>query len=119
MSLEEEINHLAACIVDLQSTMTALTAAMQTLTATAAVEIEAKTDRPTIEVLKFGTDEHTAAMPSWWVQHMQDIRAKPKKHRGRPAGIREESPRRVCRSRCCGAEHHRRSKDDGKCFSCR
>lgn len=110
MSLESSIVQLSAMLESLTIEVITLRAAMQTLTATAAVEIEARTDRPMIEVLKFGTAEHAVEAARFPSQ---------KKRRGRPAGIREESPRRVCRARCCGAEHHRRSKDDGKCSQCR
>ena len=84
MSLESTIVHLSAMLEALTIEVIALRAAMTTLTATAAVEIEARTDRPTIEVLKFGTDEHAHAIEAAGFPAV-------KKRRGRPAGIREES----------------------------
>ena len=57
MSLESTIVQLSAMLEALTIEVISLRAAITTLTATAAVEIEARTDRPTIEVLKFGTDE--------------------------------------------------------------
>jgi hypothetical protein len=120
MSLEANIVHLSAMLDALRVEVIGLRAAMQTLTATASVEIESRTGRPTIEVLKFGTDEHADAIEA---AGFSAVHASPpctvKKRRGRPAGIREESARAVCRSSCCGAEHRRMSPDDGRCFACR
>lgn len=112
MSLEASIVQLSAMLEALTVEVISLRAAMQTLTATASVEIESRTGRPTIEVLKFGTDEHANAFEAAGFP-------KPKKRRGRLAGIREEFPRAVCRSSCCGAEGRRMSPDDGRCFACR
>lgn len=112
MSLETTIVHLTAHIEALQVAVNTLTAAMETLTATAAVEIETRTDRPMIEVLKTTSPEYAHEMRKAGFVPGQ-------KKRGRPAGIREEFPRAVCRSSCCGAEGRRMSKDDGRCFSCR
>lgn len=112
MSLEATIVHLTAHIEDLRVAVNTLTAAMETLTATAAVEIESRTDRPMIEVIKTTSPEYAHEMSKAGFVPGQ-------KKRGRPAGIREEFPRAVCRSSCCGAEGRRMSKDDGRCFSCR
>jgi len=112
MSLESTIVQLSAMLEALTIEVIGLRAAMETLTATAAVEIEARTNRPTIEVLKFGTDDHAHAIEAAGFPAV-------KKRRGRPAGIREESPRAICRSSCCGAEGRRMSPDDGRCFACR
>ncbi len=112
MSLEATIVHLTAHIEDLRVAVNTLTVAMETLTATAAVEIESRTDRPMIEVIKTTSPKYA--------HEMSKAGFSPgRRKRGRPAGIREESPRAVCRSSCCGAEHHRMSKDDGRCFACR
>jgi len=41
-----------------------------------------------------------------------------KKHRGRPSGIIEASPRQVCFSSCCGSEGHRWSRVMKGCKGC-
>ena len=112
MSLEANIVELSAMLDALRVEVIGLRAAMETLTATASVEIESRTGRPTIEVLKFGTEDHADAITAAGFPAV-------KKRRGRPVGIREESARAVCRSSCCGAEHRRMSPDDGRCFACR
>jgi hypothetical protein len=113
VSLEDQMNNLAAQLERVEVALNTLAAAMATLTATAAVEIEARAERPTIEVLKFGTDDHAAAVEAGGFAPVV------KRGRGRPRGIREQYPRAICRSSCCGAEGRRMSPDDGRCFECR
>lgn len=56
------------------------------------------------EVLFSDTPSTIANLPS----------TKPRKPRKK-----ETEPRAVCRSRCCGAHHRRKSSIDGFCFDCR
>ena len=114
MSLEEEINYLTAAIHSLETMVSTLTTAMQTLTATATVEIEARTDRPAIEVIKTDDARYEPEMVeagfSWkggTPPAKRKIRAK------------ETVPRQVCRSSCCGAEGFRYSKKKRGCGGCR
>jgi len=93
----------------------ALRAAMETLTATAAVEIEARTDRPAIEVLKFGTDEHTEAMVS---EGFTPRSATGRRQRG-DKGLRRHNYPATTYSSCCGAERRKASPLDGRCAECR
>jgi len=111
MSLEATIVHLSATLEALTIEVIGLRAAMQTLTATAAVEIEARTGRPTIEVLKFGTPEHAHAVEAAGFP-------KPKKQRG-DKGLRRPNYPATTFSRCCGAERRKQSSIDGKCAECR
>lgn len=112
MSLETTILHLTAHIEALQVAVNTLTAAMETLTATATVEIESRTDRPMLEVIKTTSPQYADEMKK------AGFSSGPKR-RGRPAGIREQTPRAICRSSCCGAEGRHMSKDDGRCYACR
>ena len=118
MSLEEEINYLTAAIQSLETMVSTLTTAMQTLTATATVEIEARTDRPAIEVIKTDDARYEAEMTgagfSW-------DGGTPPPIRKRKAFVRakETVPRQVCRSSCCGAEGFRYSKKKRGCGGCR
>ena len=116
MSLEEEINYLTAAIQSLEVVVSGLTTAMQTLTATARTEIEVKHGKPMIEVLKFGTDERERV----YDEHF-DIHASPscKPGKQRKPRAKEQFPRAVCRSSCCGAEHHRYSPKRDGCGACK
>lgn len=114
MSLESTIVQLSALIESLTVEMVALRAAMQTLTATAAVEIEARTDAPMIEVLKFGTDEHAEAI---------EAAGFPKPRRKQKPrvdiGLKRPNYPATTYSSCCGAERRKASHIDGKCAECR
>jgi len=112
MSLEASIVHLSAMLENLTIEVITLRAAMETLTATAAHEIEARTDRPTIEVLKFGTDEHEEAMTA------ANLHPSPKSARADKGTKRVNYPATTFSS-CCGAEGRKKSKHDGRCIECR
>ena len=115
MSLESNIVQLSAMLESLTVEVRSLRAAMQTLTATATVEIEARTNKPMIEVLKFGTDEHADAIEE---AGFPVSREQPKKRRG-DVGLRRPNYPSITYSRCCGAERRKASKHDGKCVECR
>jgi hypothetical protein len=116
MSLESTMVQLSAMLESLTVEVRSLRAAMQTLTATATVEIEARTNKPMIEVLKFGTDEHDLAM----IEHNPNP-APPRSRRARrkDVGVPRSNYPTVTYSRCCGAERRKASKHDGKCVECR
>ena len=122
MSLEEEINYLTAAIQSLETMVSTLTTAMQTLTATATVEIEARTDRPAIEVIK--TDDARYSDEMVEARFSYEGGTPPAKRKTRPYTLRkkrakETVPRQVCRSSCCGAEGFRYSKKKRGCGGCR
>lgn len=113
MSLEASIVHLSAMLENLTIEVITLRAAMETLTATAAHEIEARTDKPTIEVLKFGTDEHEKAMTA------ANLRPASGRSSRADKGTKRVNYPATTFSSCCGAEGRKKSKHDGRCFECR
>jgi len=161
MSLEAQMNHLTAEIVELRSVVNALTVAIEGLTRQAAEEVEAKR-APFIEVIKPSDPRYALGIKAFHqdsifeprlevfadlqsssnppqnqgaiAQIIPDLEPQPtktnnktpkltpksgKRRKGRPKGIKEQHPRAVCRSSCCGASGRQMSHLDGKCFSCR
>ncbi len=101
LTLEEEINYLTAAIQSLESVVNTLTTAMVTLTATASVEIKARTDRPVIEVIQSTDSRYDAEMERF-------VGGKRKR---RPyIRAKETVPRQPPTSSCCGSYGHRYSK---------
>jgi hypothetical protein len=124
MSLESTIVHLSAMLESLTVEVIGLRAAMTTLTATAAVEIEARTDRPMIEVLKFGTDDHAAAFEAegfaTGINSPPHPTSSPSgRAKRRDIGLPRTNYPTMTYSSCCGAERRKASKHDGKCVECR
>ena len=122
MSLEEEVNYLTAAIQSLESVVSTLTTAIVTLTATASVEIEARTDRPAIEVIQ-STDSRYEAEMERFVQGNRKrkpyIRAKETKPRKPYIRAKETVPRQPPTSSCCGSYGHRYSKKMQGCKGCK
>lgn len=117
MSLEEEINYLTAAIQSLEVVVSGLTTAMQTLTATARTEIEVKHGKPMIEVITKENLGYDNMMQTLGFDIHSSPPCKPGKQRKPRA--KEQFPRAVCRSSCCGAEHHRYSPSRDGCGACK
>lgn len=149
MSLEAQMNHLTAEIVELRSVVNALTAAITGLTQQAAEEIEHKR-APFIEVIKPDDPRYADEIKAFHQDSIFEPRLevfadlKPSDNRPQPQGAitqqipdkipairkRAKMPRpdkgqkrsnypAITYSRCCGAERRKRSKHDGKCVECR
>ncbi len=110
MSLEEEINYLTAAVQSLETVVSTLTTAMVTLISTASMEIEARTDRPTIEVIKTTDPRYEAEMERF---------NRGQRKRAPYIRAKETVPRQPPMSSCCGSLGHRYSKKRGGCFGCK
>jgi len=108
MSLEDQINYLTAAVQSLETVVSTLTTAMVTLTMTAVTEIESKTKKPMIEVI---TKENLGYENMMQTLGFETGQRKPR--------AKEQFPRAICKSSCCGAEHHRYSPKRDGCGACK